>query len=231
VPFADRVDAGRQLAGLLSDFRDEDVVVLGLPRGGVVVAAQVARALAAPLDVIIVRKLGVPFQTELAMGAIGEDIGGAIGGAIGAESVVILNPEVGQRAGVTPEEMAEVARRERAELARRARTFRGDRPPLSLAGRTALIVDDGVATGSTARAACQVARGRGAARVVVAVPVGPPDVAQLLAGVADEVRCLQMPGWLGAIGQFYGDFSQTGDEEVVALLRDQPSPPGAPTRQ
>ncbi len=186
------------------------------------VAAQVARALAAPLDVIIVRKLGVPFQPELAMGAIGEDIGG--------DSVVILNHEVVQRAGVTPAEVAEVARRERAELARRATTFRGDRPPLPLAGRTALIVDDGIATGSTARAACQVARARGAARVVVAAPVGPPDVAELLAGMADEVRCLETPGWLGAIGQFYGDFSQTGDDEVVALLRDEPSPPGAATR-
>ncbi|HEY3810624.1 MAG TPA: hypothetical protein VGL49_04245, partial [Acidimicrobiales bacterium] len=170
------------------------------------------------LDVIIVRKLGVPFQPELAMGAIGE------------EGAVIVNTEVAARGGIRPDVLAEVERQERSELDRRAARYRGDRPPVALGWRTALVVDDGIATGSTARAACQVARARGAAQVVVAVPVGPPDVAALLADVADDVWCLETPGWLGAIGQFYDDFAQTGDDEVVALLRDQSAPPGAPRR-
>jgi putative phosphoribosyl transferase len=205
--FANRADAGRQLGQRLQHLRGEDVVVLGLPRGGVRVAAEVAGALGAPLDVLIVRKLGVPSLPELAMGALGE------GG------VRILLPEVIRRAGVTPEEVAAVERQERAELQRRAQRFRGDRTRIPLAGRTAVVIDDGIATGSTARAGCQVARAHGAARVVLAVPVAPFDWARLLPDAADELIALTTPRELRAIGGWYADFSQSTDEEVVACLR------------
>jgi putative phosphoribosyl transferase len=205
--FLDRSDAGRRLAHRMLHLRGEDVVVLALPRGGVPVAAEVARALGAPLDVIVVRKLGVPVQPELGMGAIGEG------------DVRIINPEVVAITHVTDAEIAAVERRERAELDRRARRFRGDRPRTPLAGRTAVIIDDGIATGSTARAACQVARAQGAARVVLAVPVAPPSACTALAADADEVICLETPGHFLAIGEWYQDFSQTGDREVVSLLQ------------
>jgi putative phosphoribosyl transferase len=207
MPFLDRSDAGRRLANRMLHLRGEDVVVLALPRGGVPVAAEVARALGAPLDVIVVRKLGVPVQPELGMGAIGEG------------DVRIINPEVVAITHVTDAEIAAVERRERAELDRRARRFRGDRPRTPLAGRTAIIIDDGIATGSTARAACQVARAQGAARVVLAVPVAPPSACSALAADADEVICLETPGHFMAIGEWYQDFSQTSDREVVSLLQ------------
>jgi putative phosphoribosyl transferase len=205
--FLDRSDAGRRLANRTLHLRGEDVVVLALPRGGVPVAAEVARALGAPLDVIVVRKLGVPVQPELGMGAIGEG------------DVRIINPEVVAITHVTDAEIAAVEGRERAELDRRARRFRGDRPRTPLAGRTAVIIDDGIATGSTARAACQVARAQGAARVVLAVPVAPPSACSALAADADEVICLETPGHFLAIGEWYQDFSQTSDREVVSLLQ------------
>jgi putative phosphoribosyl transferase len=205
MPFVDRRDAGCRLAERLMFLRGEDAVVLGLPRGGVPVAFEVAQSLGAPLDVILVRKLGVPFQPELGMGAIGE------GG------VRVVNKEVVRMAGVTPKEMAEVEQREQAELDRRARRYRGGRPRVPLAGRTAVVVDDGVATGSTARAACQVARAQGAARVVLAVPVAPPSTVKGLCRDA-EVVCLETPRHFSAIGQFYRDFNQTSDDEVASLL-------------
>jgi putative phosphoribosyl transferase len=205
--FLDRSDAGRRLADRMLHLRGADVVVLGLPRGGVPVAAEVARALGAPLDVILVRKLGVPVQPELGMGAIGE------GG------IRIINSEVVAIAHVTDAEIAAVEQRERAELDRRARRFRGDRRRTALTGRTAIIIDDGIATGSTARAACQVARAQGAVRVVLAVPVAPPSARTALAADADEVICLETPGHFLAIGEWYQDFSQTSDQEVVSLLR------------
>ena len=204
--FTNRVDAGRRLAARLEHLRGDDLVVLGLPRGGVPVALEVAGALDAPLDVIVVRKLGVPFQPELGMGAIGE------GG------VRVLNAEVIRLAGVSSEELAAVEQRERAELERRARRFRGDRLPVSLKGKTVVIVDDGIATGSTARAACQVARAHGAARVILAVPVAPPDWTDRLAGDADEFVCVDTPEPFFGVGQFYADFSQTTDDEVIACL-------------
>jgi len=206
MPFIDRADAGQRLAMLLEHLRGPDVVVLGLPRGGVPVAFEVARVLGAPLDVIVVRKLGVPFQPELAMGAVGE------GGTR------VVDEEVRHAAGVSAEEFAAVEVRERAEVERRVRQFRGDRPPVSVAGRTVIVVDDGIATGSTARAACQVARSHGAARVVLAVPVAPRESIATMRGVADEVVCVEMPRSFFAIGQFYEDFTQTGDSDVVALL-------------
>ena len=213
--FRDRSDAGRRLASRLQFLRGEDVVVLGLPRGGVPVAAEVARTLRAPLDVILVRKLGVPAQPELGLGAIGES---------GAR---VINPEVVRYAHVSEEQIAQVEAKERAELQRRAQRFRGDAPHEALAGRTAIIVDDGIATGSTARAACQVARALGAAAVVLAVPVAPPSADRALRGDADEVICLEMPDRFLAIGEWYEDFAQTSDEEVVALLRAAHAGPGA----
>jgi len=212
--FKDRADAGRRLAPLLEHLRGEPVVVLGLPRGGVPVAFEVARALGAPLDVIVVRKLGVPFQPELGMGAIGE------GG------VRIVNDEVVRLAGVSDRMLAEVEARERAELERRAGRYRGHRPPVPVAGRTAVLVDDGIATGSTARAACQVARARGASRIVLAVPVAPEGWAERIGPDADECVSVETPSAFYAIGQFYADFRQTSDEEVAECLSRAPT--GAP---
>jgi putative phosphoribosyl transferase len=206
VAFDDRTDAGRQLAARLTQLRGEPVVVLGLPRGGVPVAAEVASALRAPLDVIVVRKLGVPFQPELGMGAVGED------------GVRIINDDVVAYAGISAGELAAVEEREQAEVRRRAARYRGGRPRADLRGTTAVIVDDGVATGSTARAACGVARALGAARVVLAVPVAPPDWRERLGRDADELVCVDTPEGFFAIGQFYADFSPTSDGEVVALL-------------
>jgi putative phosphoribosyl transferase len=207
MPFLDRADAGRRLAGQLTHLQGTDVAVLGLPRGGIPVAFEVARVLGAPLDVIVVRKLGLPAQPELAMGAIGED------------GVRIINRSVVIGEQVTEAEFMSVEHSERIELDRRARRFRGDQPRAPLTGRTAVIVDDGIATGSTALAACQVARAQGATRVVVAVPVAPRSAIPVLASEADEVVCLEAPDRFMAIGQWYDDFSQTSDEEVVTLLR------------
>ena len=204
--FANRVDAGRRLAAKLAHHRGKPVVVLGLPRGGVPVALEVARALDAPLDVIVVRKLGVPIQPELAMGAIGE------GGAR------VINDDVVRLAHVSPAEIAGVESRERIELDRRATRFRGDRPRQPLAGRTAIIVDDGIATGSTARAACQVAKAQGASWIVLAVPVAPPDWEDRLRTDADELVCVDTPRFFRAVGEFYADFSPTTDDEVVECL-------------
>jgi predicted phosphoribosyltransferase/predicted alpha/beta-hydrolase family hydrolase len=215
--FIDRADAGRHLAERLRAYAGPDVVVLGLPRGGVPVACEVAGALGAPLDVIIVRKLGVPFQPELAMGAIGE------GGAR------TINDEVVRAAQVTSDEMAAVEAAERRELERRAERFRSERVRIDLSGRTALIVDDGIATGSTARAACQVARAQGATRVILAVPVAPVGARERFAADVDEFVVLATPEPFHAVGQFYADFSQVSDEEVMDLLaRSAGRPDAAP---
>jgi putative phosphoribosyl transferase len=214
--FADRADAGRQLAARLEHLRGELVVVLGLPRGGVPVALEVARALGAPLDVIVVRKLGVPFQPELGMGAVGED------------GVRVINREVVQATRVPADELAEVQAREQAQVDARAARYRVHRPREPLAGRTAVVVDDGIATGSTARAACLVARAHGAARVVLAVPVAPRGWQARIAGAADELVCVHTPRDFFAIGQFYADFSQTTDDEVIACLQRAAAPASRP---
>ncbi|NUT37404.1 MAG: phosphoribosyltransferase [Hamadaea sp.] len=207
-PFRDRVDAGRRLAERLGGLREHgDLVVLGLPRGGVPVAAEIAHALDAPLDVIVVRKLGHPDQPEYAMGAIGE------------EGARVLTP--GSRS-ITSEQLSAIAAAETAELDRRVRRLRGDRPPVPLQGRTALIVDDGIATGATAAAACQVARARGATRVILAAPVAPPIALTELAGVADQIVAVVTPDDFRAVGLWYEDFSPTTDDEVAALL-DKPA--------
>ena len=203
--FADRVDAGRALAGRLAHLQHEDVVVLGLPRGGVPVAYEVAEALGKPLDVIVVRKLGVPFQPELAMGAIGE------GGT------QVLDRSLVARVGVTPTELQIVERRERAVLEDRVARLRRGRRRLDLTGRVAVVVDDGIATGATARVACQVARSLGAALVVLAVPVAPAGTVGLIRE-ADEVVTVSTPARFSSVGEHYLDFSPTTDEEVVVLL-------------
>ena len=202
----DRTDAGRHLARSLERLRGGDVVVLGLPRGGVPVAFEVARMLGAPLDVIVVRKLGVPYQPELAMGAIGE------GG------IRVSNDDVIRRGGITAQEIAAVEERERADLDRQARTFRAGRTHVDIAGRTAVVVDDGIATGSTASAACQVARQMGAKEVILAVPVGAPESIASLRNVCDEVVCLHSPEFFIAVGTFYDDFRHVSDREVIDLL-------------
>ncbi|MGW6746404.1 phosphoribosyltransferase family protein [Streptomyces sp. NPDC055025] len=204
--FVDRTAAGKRLAEELERMDLDDPVVLGLPRGGIPVAYEVARALGAPLDVIAVRKLGVPYQPELGFGAIGED------------GVRIMNDDVLRAARVGPRERAAVERDARQALELRLRRYRGDRPPVGLLGRTAVIVDDGMATGSTAFAACRVARARGAARVVLAVPLAPPDALGWLGQEADAVVCLSSPEYFGSVGQWYVDFAQTSDDEVAALL-------------
>jgi putative phosphoribosyl transferase len=211
MPFLDRADAGRRLASLLAGLptieRGAGSVVVGLPRGGIPVAYEIARALGAPLDVILVRKVGLPAQPELAMGAIGED------------GVRVINEDVVRAERVSERQFAEVEELERAELIRRAERYRADHPRVPLAGKTAIVVDDGIATGSTARAACQVARAHGAARVVLAVPLAPQASLDALASVVDDVVCAEMPEPFLAIGQWYLDFAQTPDAEVVDLLR------------
>ena len=210
--FSDRSDAGRRLAASLRHLRGEPVVVLGLPRGGVPVAAEVARELTAPLDVIVVRKLGVPYQPELGMGAVGED------------GIRVLNPEVIAAAGISETDLDDVEQREQAEVARRARRYRGERPRQPLDGRVAVIVDDGIATGSTARAACQIARAFGARRIVLAVPVAPVGWKARIGGDADELVSVATPVPFYAIGQFYRDFSQTTDAEVATALEHADAP-------
>ncbi|ABP56978.1 phosphoribosyltransferase [Salinispora tropica] len=203
--FRDRNDAGRALADRLTALIGEpDVIVLGLVRGGVPVAEVIARRLDAPLDVITVRKLGLPGAPEVAFGAIGP------GGA------QVLNERMASR--LSPAEVADVDRQERAELDRRERLYRADRPPLDLTDRTALIVDDGLATGATARAAVQVARHLGARRVVAAAPVGSQEAYELLSAEADQVVCPQHPTDFTAVSAYYDDFHEVSDDEVTAML-------------
>jgi putative phosphoribosyl transferase len=211
LPIQDRKAAGRALAGLLVDrYRDQDVIVLALPRGGVPVAAEVAGALHAPLDVLNIRKLGVPYQPELAMGAI------ASGG------IRVLNPEVIRLAHIDHDTLEEVISTATRELERRERLYRGDRARPALAHRCVIIVDDGAATGATMDAAVEAARQLGPARVVVALAVAPPEVVETLEAHADEVVCLATPAPFFAVGQWYEDFRQVGDDEVRALLGREP---------
>ncbi|MFE9017542.1 phosphoribosyltransferase family protein [Streptomyces sp. NPDC007808] len=216
--YDDRRMAGRLLAEELEQLSGADVVVLGLPRGGLPVAAEVARRLGAPLDVLVVRKLGVPHQPEWGFGAIGE------------HGVRVLNLDVIDQAGLDVAEQEAVEAAERAELERRVSRYRQDRPAVPVAGRTAVVVDDGLATGATAEAACRVVRGRGAAQVVLAVPVGAARSVARLREVADVVVCPQPHRMLGSVGAWYRDFTQVTDAEVTALLAAAaPSPPRSPT--
>lgn len=204
--FQDRVEAGRQLARRLEPYRDAAPVVLGLPRGGVPVAYEVARALGAPLDVCVVRKLGAPLRPELAIGAVGE------GGAIYVDRGLM------RRVGVSEDELARMVAAKRAEVDERVVRFRGAAPPPDLRGRTVIVVDDGIATGSTVRAALQTLRARGAGRIVLAVPVGAASSVDELAPDADEIVCLHAEEPLFAVGLWYEDFGTTTDDEVVRIL-------------
>jgi predicted phosphoribosyltransferase len=213
-PFANRIEAGVELASYLRPYENRsDVVVLGLPRGGIPVAAHVAGRIGAPLDVFVVRKLGVPGHRELAMGAIA-------GG-----DVRVVNEDVVSWLHIPDAAIRAVVAEERRELERRERLYRGDRPPLALANKVVVLVDDGLATGSTMRAAVQAVRALGASRVVVAVPVGSADACHRLEQIADEVICARIPPTFSAVGQWYLDFSETTDDEVRELLRGQERAP------
>jgi putative phosphoribosyl transferase len=205
--FANRTEAGRLLAEKLGEYAErDDVIVLGLPRGGVPVAFEVAARLRAPLDVFIVRKLGVPGFEELAAGAI------ASGG------VRVLNEDVMRAIPHANEVIEALSTRETAELERREQLYREERPTLQVGGRTVILVDDGLATGATMRAAVKALRQSGAAKIIVAVPVGPPDTCREIKAVADETICLSTPQFFQAVGQYYEDFSQTSDDDVRKLL-------------
>jgi putative phosphoribosyl transferase len=207
LPFRDRAEAGRRLATDLDHYRGRpDLLVLGLPRGGVPVAAEVARALGAPLDVFVVRKLGVPGREELAMGAI------ASGG------IRVIDPEIVYALGISEPEIALVAQREEQELARREELYRGNRAPPEIAGKAVILVDDGLATGSSMRAAASAVRAMRPARVVVAVPTAPAETCQALRREVDEVVCSVMPEPFQAVGLWYEDFSETSDDEIRRLL-------------
>jgi putative phosphoribosyl transferase len=213
--FMDRRDAGRVLGEALTRFRDEEPLVIALPRGGVPVGFEVARALAAPLDILLVRKLGAPFNPEYGIGAIAE------GG------VRFVRRDDVELIGMSDEDLEAIVATESAELERRQRLYRGEREPIPVAGRTVILVDDGIATGGTAVAAGRALKVRGAARVILAVPVAPPETEQRLGGDFDQIVCLEEPEGFFGIGQFYVDFGQVGDDEVIALLAREPEEAGA----
>jgi len=212
MPFRDRVDAGRQLAKALRDYKRRHPVVLALPRGGVPVAAEIAAALEAPLDLILVRKIGVPFQPELAMGAVVD----------GRDPVIVRNENVISAAGIEESEFATARDHELAEIERRRKLYLGDRPHPELKGQTVIIVDDGIATGATTRAALRAIRMRQPRKLVLAVPVAPTQNLPDLRTEADEVVCLEDYENFGAIGFFYEDFRQVSDSEVIDLLARHP---------
>jgi predicted phosphoribosyltransferase len=216
VPFADRGDAGRALGERLAARPRTGAVVLGLPRGGVVVAAEVAARLRVPLDVLVVRKIGLPGQPELAMGAVA-----GLGG--GLETV--RTDEVLRKAAIAPATFERVREEEVAELRRRESAYRGSRPPVDVRGRPVILADDGLATGATMRAAVAAVRAAGAGPVTVAVPVGSPRACARLAEDADEVVCLWSPQNFRAVGQGYADFTATSDDVVRSALAHEPSAP------
>ncbi|MBI2938020.1 MAG: phosphoribosyltransferase [Thaumarchaeota archaeon] len=205
--FHDRVDAGKKLADKLSQYRSKDVVVLAIPRGGVVVGFEVAGDLGAPLSVIIPRKIGAPGNPELAIGAVTEE------GDTYIDSIIVKS------LGVTQSYIDEVKQLEVEEIKRRMKTYLGDRQRPELKGKTVILVDDGIATGATMKAAIRTLRRHNPAEVVVAVPVAPPETVERLKELADSVVCLETPSFFYAIGQFYREFDQVGDAEVIRLLR------------
>jgi len=212
MPFIDRTDAGRQLAKALARYKIQRPVVLALPRGGVPVAAEVANALDAPLDLILVRKIGVPSQPELAMGAVVD----------GAEPVVVRNEEVIQLTGVSESDFNAIRDEQLAEIERRRKLYLGDRPHPKLSGRIVIVVDDGIATGATTRAALHAIGKRKPAKLVLAIPVAPTQTLETLRGEVDDLVCLEDFVDFGAIGLFYSDFRQVSDAEVIALLAKHP---------
>src|SRR6516225_3307329 len=212
MPFDDRRDAGCKLAAVLAKYKDRQPVVLALPRGGVPVAAEVAVALHAPLDLILVRKIGVPFQPELAMGAVVD----------GGAPLIVRNEDVIQVAGIDEAEFNAICDSELSEIERRRQRYLGSRERVDVAGTTAIVVDDGIATGATIRAALRATRMRNPKKLVLAVPVAPTDSLSVMRAEADDVVCLENYSAFGAIGYYYSDFAQVPDEEVVAILRRFP---------
>ncbi len=219
--FRDRKEAGLRLAAALSAHRGERPIILALPRGGVPVAAEVAAALGAPLDLVLVRKIGLPYQKELAMGAVVD----------GTHPTIVRNEDVIAAAGVAEDEFQSVCRDELAEIDRRRRLYAGGRPPIDVAGRTVIVVDDGLATGATMRAALRALRTRNPKRLIMAVPVGPDDTLAAMANEADEIVCLETPAFFGAIGTYYGDFRQIDDDEVIAMLAASRAGPKPESRE
>jgi predicted phosphoribosyltransferase len=212
--FTDRTDAGRKLAQALLTYKDQETVILALLRGGVPVAAEVAAALDAPLDLILVRKIGVPMQPELAMGAV----------ANGGVPIVVRNEDVIRMAGIDEAEFAAVRDRELAEIERRRRVYLGSRAPVDVEGRIAIVIDDGIATGATTRAALRATRIRNPRKLVLAVPVAPTDTLAAMREEADDVVCLEDYEFFGAIGYYYTDFRQLSDREVKDTVARFPAP-------
>lgn len=213
--FTDRADAGRRLAARLQPWRDQHPVVLALPRGGVPVAAEIAAALAAPLGVLLVRKIGAPDQPELAVGAIAD----------GAQPQITINREIVDRLGVSTAYLEAEASRQLKEIKRRHDLYEGSRPAPPVAGRVVIVVDDGIATGATARASLALLRKAGPRRIVLAVPVAAAETLASFAGLADEIVCLETPAEFGAVGLHYRSFAQVSDAEVTALLAAADQPP------
>ena len=211
--YQDRSDAGRRLAKALSKYKGRSAVVLALPRGGVPVAAEVAAALDAPLDLVLVRKIGVPTQPELAMGAVVD----------GTTPIIVRNEEVIELSGTTADEFDAACKRELAEIERRRQLYIGDRARAEITGQVVIVIDDGIATGATTRAALQAIRNRKPKELVLAVPVAPPDTITGLRREVDALICLETPELFGAIGYFYRDFRQVSDQEVVAILKRFPA--------
>ena len=211
--FLNRTDAGQRLAKALIRYKSLHPVVLALPRGGVPVAAEVVAALDAPLDLVLVRKIGAPMQPELAMGAVTD----------GKRSMIVRNSEIIESCGISEREFDAVANEELAEIERRRRRYIGDRARAEVKGQVAIIIDDGIATGATTLAAIQAVRSRKPKELVLAVPVAPLDTVKKLHSEVDAIICLNTPEELGAIGYFYRDFHQVGDEEVVATLKRFPA--------
>jgi predicted phosphoribosyltransferase len=212
MPFIDRRDAGRRLAEALVRYKPQRPIVLALPRGGVPVAAVIADALDAPLDLVLVRKIGVPFQPELAMGAVVD----------GGKPIVVRNEDVIKLTGVSESDFNAIRDEQLIEIERRRKRYLGDRPHPQLAGRTVIIVDDGIATGATIRAALRATAQRKPAKLVLAVPVAPSSTLEELRGEADEIVCLEDYPSFGAIGFYYSDFRQVSDEQVTAILARHP---------
>ncbi len=211
--FKDRTEAGRKLAAALAAYKDQQPVILALPRGGVPVAAEVAAALKAPLDLILVRKIGVPFQPELAMGAVVD----------GGAPVIVRNEDVIRLAGIDESEFKAICDSELAEIDRQRQRYLGSRERVDVGGHIAIVIDDGVATGATTRAALRATRMRNPKRLVLAVPVAPTDTVAALHSDADDVICLEDHEFFGAIGAYYADFTQVSDKEVIALLKRFPA--------
>jgi predicted phosphoribosyltransferase len=221
MPFRNRSDAGRKLADALAQYKDQQPILLALPRGGVPVAAEVAKRFAAPIDLILVRKIGVPYQPELAMGAVVD----------GGNPIIVRNEDVIRMTGISEAEFKAVCDRELAEITRRRQTYLGNRAPIEIAGRLAIVIDDGIATGATTRAALRATRMRNPKKLLLAVPVAPTDSLDELRSEADEIVCIEHHALFGAIGYYYADFSQVTDQEVTETLARYPAaPPSEPAR-